>query len=79
MFRQLGTTSLLVYWVHIELVYGRWLGVFKESLGVIPVLLVTAFLLALMLGLSLLQTRYQELGWIFRPPALPETRRASGD
>ena len=24
--RQLGTTSLLVYWVHIELVYGRWFG-----------------------------------------------------
>jgi uncharacterized membrane protein len=78
-FRQLGTTSLLVYWVHIELVYGRWLGVFKESLGVIPVLLVTAVLLALMVGLSLLQTRYQELGWIFKPPALPEPRRASGD
>ena len=23
--RQFGTTSLLVYWVHVELVYGRWL------------------------------------------------------
>ena len=23
--RQFGVTSLLVYWVHIELVYGRWL------------------------------------------------------
>src|SRR5580698_8829563 len=31
--RQLGTTSLLVYWVHIELVYGRWFGAFKESLS----------------------------------------------
>ena len=30
--RQLGTTSLLVYWVHIELVYGRWFGGFKGSL-----------------------------------------------
>jgi hypothetical protein len=78
-FRQLGTTSLLVYWVHIELVYGRWLGVFKESLGVIPVLLLTAVLLMLMVALSLLQTRYQELGWIFRPPRLPEPKRASGD
>ena len=28
--RQLGTTSLLVYWVHIELVYGRWFGAFKD-------------------------------------------------
>ncbi len=78
-FRQLGTTSLLVYWVHIELVYGRWLGVFKESLGLLSVLVITAAFLALMVGLSLLQTRYQELGWIFKPPPLPEPRRASGD
>ena len=27
--RQFGTTSLLVYWVHIELVYGRWLWFLK--------------------------------------------------
>jgi uncharacterized membrane protein len=79
LFRQLGTTSLLVYWVHIELVYGRWLGIWKEDLGVIQVLLLTVVLLALMLGLSLLQTRYQELGWIFKPPALPQPGRASGD
>lgn len=78
-FRQLGTTSLLVYWVHIELVYGRWFGIWKEGLAVFPVLLFTGVLLALMLGLSLLQTRYQELGWIFKPPALPEPGRASGD
>src|SRR5262249_25769101 len=31
--RQFGTTSLLVYWVHIELVYGRWLGAKKASLS----------------------------------------------
>jgi len=78
-FRQLGTTSLLVYWVHIELVYGRWFWFFKENLSVASVLLVTVVLLALMIGLSLLQTRYQELGWIFKPPPLPEPRRASGD
>lgn len=24
--RQFGMTSLLVYWVHVELVYGRWFG-----------------------------------------------------
>ena len=32
--RQFGTTSLLVYWVHIELVYGRWMWFFKEKLEV---------------------------------------------
>jgi fucose 4-O-acetylase-like acetyltransferase len=79
LFRQLGTTSLLVYWVHIELVYGRWFYFFKGNLGTGAVLLFTAALLALMVGLSLLQTRYQELGWIFRPPPLPAPRRASGD
>jgi len=78
-FRQLGTTSLLVYWVHIELVYGRWLWIWKESLGVPQVLLVTALVLALMVLLSVLQTRYQELGWIFKPAPLPEPGRASGD
>ena len=77
--RQLGTTSLLVYWVHIELVYGRWLGVFKQSLSVGQVLLITAFILALMVALSVLQTRYRELGWVFKPAPLPEPSRSSGD
>ena len=29
--RQLGTTSLLVYWVHIELVYGRWFRILERE------------------------------------------------
>lgn len=79
-FRQLGTTSLLVYWVHIELVYGRWLSFFKESLGTLPVVGVTIGILALMVGISVLQTRYQQMGWIFKPVApLPTPGRASGD
>ena len=32
--RQFGITSLLVYWVHIELVYGRWLFFMKDRLTV---------------------------------------------
>src|SRR5580658_9744891 len=32
--RQFGLTSLLVYWVHVELVYGRWFGFLKEQLSV---------------------------------------------
>jgi uncharacterized membrane protein len=79
MFRQFGTTSLLVYWVHIEIVYGRWFGIWKEGLTVPQVLLFTAALLALMLALSLLRTKYQSLGWIFKPVQVPEARRASGD
>src|SRR5581483_8012012 len=47
LFRQLGTTSLLVYWVHIELVYGRWFGVWKQALTVPQVLAYTVLLIAL--------------------------------
>ena len=53
---QLGTTSLLVYWVHIELVYGRWLGGWKESLDNLQVAMLTAAVIALMLALSVLRT-----------------------
>lgn len=57
LFRQLGTTSLLVYWVHIELVYGRWFGVWKEKLSVPYVLLYTVILIALMTVFSVGKTR----------------------
>ena len=55
--RQLGTTSLLVYWVHIELVYGRWFGIWKEKLTVPQVVVYTICLIALMTLLSVLRTR----------------------
>ena len=41
--RQFGTTSLLVYWVHIELVYGRWLGFWKDNLTIGETTLCAAF------------------------------------
>ena len=31
--RLLGTTSLAVYWVHVELLYGRWLSFYKQKPG----------------------------------------------
>jgi uncharacterized membrane protein len=76
-FRQLGTTSLLVYWVHIELVYGRWFGIWKEALSVPQVLTFTAVLIAAMTGLSILQTRWPSVIAYFRPAMVPQ--RASGD
>jgi uncharacterized membrane protein len=79
LFRQLGTTSLLVYWVHVELVYGRWFGIWKEALSVPQVVVYTVLLIALMTALSVMRTRYSTLGYLFRPPALPEPSRASGD
>jgi uncharacterized membrane protein len=57
---QLGKTSLLVYWVHIEFVYGRFsilpkgqCGVAKASAGLLAIFLA-------MLALSLLRTRLKK-------------------
>lgn len=79
LFRQLGTTSLLVYWVHIEIVYGRWLGIWKEGLTVQQVLVFTAALLGLMALLSIMRTRHKSIGSWFAAKPVPEPRRASGD
>lgn len=79
LFRQFGTTSLLVYWVHIELVYGRWFGFWKNALAVPQVVAYTCCLIALMTVLSLLRTRWKDLSGYFRPAPLPEPERASGD
>jgi hypothetical protein len=75
--RQLGTTSLLVYWVHIELVYGRWFGFWKTSLSVPQVIVFTVCLIALMTLLSILRTRFTDFRNFFRPA--PSPQRASGD
>jgi uncharacterized membrane protein len=79
LFRQLGTTSLLVYWVHVELVYGRWFGIWKEKMTVVGVVIYTVLLIALMVLFSILQTRYKSLGSFFSPARLPQPQRASGD
>lgn len=77
--RQLGTTSLLVYWVHIELVYGRWFGIWKEALSVPQVLIFTVLLIALMTSLSVAQSRRKSIIAFFKPATLPEPERVSGD
>jgi fucose 4-O-acetylase-like acetyltransferase len=48
--RQFGTTSLLVYWVHIELVYGRELFFLKGSLNEAQTLVAAVFVILLMLA-----------------------------
>jgi len=55
--RQFGTTSLLVYWVHIELVYGRWFWFLKENLTAAQCVLCALVLIGLMLALSVARTR----------------------
>jgi len=80
--RQLGITSLLVYWVHIELVYGRWLWFFKNGLTVPETMMTALSIILLMVAISTLKTHRQrvamalaEMGWWFTPK--PE--RVPGD
>jgi hypothetical protein len=78
--RQFGTTSLLVYWVHIELVYGRWFYFFKDNLTVAQTAIAAVIVILLMLALSTAKTRRHQLatilanlGWSFtaRPERVP--------
>jgi uncharacterized membrane protein len=80
--RQLGITSLLVYWVHIELVYGRWLWFFKNSLTVPQTVMIAVCVILLMVTISTIKTYRErvaaalaEMGWWFTPK--PE--RVPGD
>lgn len=54
---QLGQTSLLVYWVHIEFVYGRFSLLPKHSLGIGTASLGLLMIFLMMLALSMLRTR----------------------
>jgi uncharacterized membrane protein len=79
--RQFGVTSLLVYWVHIELVYGRWLGAWKESLSLEQTLAAALGIIGLMLLISVARTRFSKIRAaivsLWQPPPQPE--RVSGD
>ena len=50
--RQLGTASLLVYWVHIEVVYGRWFGFYKDKLDTWGCVIASVLVMAAMVGLA---------------------------
>ena len=63
--RQFGTTSLLVYWVHIELVYGRWLPWCKNNLDVGQTALAAVALIVLMLALATAKTYRKEIAAYF--------------
>ncbi len=79
--RQFGTTSLLVYWVHIELVYGRWFGAQKETLSNVQCGIAAAAVILLMLGLSVVRTRWRAIGSALAPYLWfgSAPRRVSGD
>ncbi|HUP02757.1 MAG TPA: hypothetical protein VMU19_02130 [Bryobacteraceae bacterium] len=72
--RQFGTTSLLVYWVHIELVYGRGLWFLKGNLTELQTAFAAVLIILLMLALSTAKTYRNRIavvladyGWTFGP------------
>jgi uncharacterized membrane protein len=80
--RQFGTTSLLVYWVHIEMVYGRWLWFWKNGLTVAQTVVAAVGLIVLMLAISTAKTYRARVGeWLSDMGWLLGSRleRASGD
>ena len=73
--RQFGMTSLLVYWVHIELVYGRWFWYWKERLSIGQAAVTAVAVIALMILLSTVRLQWKNwrllsfsLGWYFFTP-----------
>ncbi len=59
----LGQHSLPVYWLHIELVYGRWLGYWKETLSLGQTMMLSAIVIALMVFLAEMKGRYDRGEW----------------
>jgi uncharacterized membrane protein len=56
--QQLGKTSLLVYWVHVELVYGHLFGRLHHKLSMAQATVGFVLMTAAMLALSVLRTKY---------------------
>jgi multisubunit Na+/H+ antiporter MnhC subunit len=59
----LGQHSLPVYWLHIELVYGRWMGFWKEALTIPHTLILTAIVIAAMVAISEMKGRFDRGEW----------------
>ena len=57
---QLGTTSLLIYWVHIEFVYGRFSILPKRGCSIPKATFGLVLIFLAMLVLSILRTRYKK-------------------
>jgi uncharacterized membrane protein len=68
---QLGQTSLLVYWVHIEFVYGRVSILKKHAMGTVGASLGLVIIFIAMLMLSVIRTRLKrtpiKLSWVPSP------------
>lgn len=77
---QLGTTSLLVYWVHIELIYGRWLSFWHSNLTIGQCAIGAVLIIVSMVLLSLAQTHRAQVREFFASLwQEPEPVRVPGD
>jgi hypothetical protein len=74
--RQLGQTSLLVYWVHVNLCYGLVSARIHHRLSMTWATVGFVAMTAAMLGLSLLRTKYWR-GWPPWRTRRPEIVRAT--
>jgi uncharacterized membrane protein len=68
---QLGQTSLLVYWVHIEFVYGRFSILRKRGCSIPQATFGLCVIFLVMLALSVLRTRYKKGGFRVLRPGVP--------
>ena len=67
--RQLGTSSLLVYWAHVELVYGRWLWWWKGNLTIWQTVAACVGVIATMVALTSIVRRVREFVASYRAAA----------
>jgi hypothetical protein len=74
--RQLGTTSLVVYWTHVSLIYGRLFADYHQTLGIGQTIAVALSMIVLMLGVSLAFKRIQ---WHLIPQAIGWRRAVPGN
>jgi hypothetical protein len=78
--RQLGTTSLLVYWVHTEVVYGRWFGYWHSNLTIAQSTVAAVAVIGSMVLLSVARTHYPKWReWLISLKLQPEPERIPGD
>ena len=78
--RQMGLASLLVYWVHVELIYGSAFWILKDSLTVGQTAIAAVLTIFLMLGLSLLKTNWATVRTYMSAQTADTNRsEASGD
>jgi uncharacterized membrane protein len=75
--RQLGTTSLAVYWVHVELVYGFWFSRFKQHLTAWECIGVSVALIGMMVAMSVALTRLPWRAWLAEQFAKLRSKLAS--